>query len=451
VTTTVLSPAPILDFVDNNGNPLVGGQLFTYQAGTSTPASVYADPLGATPFPNPIVLNSRGEPTIDGPSLGIWLSPGVGYKFILSPSTDTNPPTNPFWTLDNISTGSNAIQLPFLTDTGTTNALAVALSPTPSSYSAGQMFYVLVANTNTGATTINVSSLGAKNVTLNGSPLLAGALQAGQVYQLTYDGSAFELTSVPGPGGWVANAYLASMAKGTVKANVTTGSAQPTDVLVSTLILDGMYGADSGSANAYAVAPVCPPSSYTAGLIVAVKIVNTNTGASTLNVNAIGAIGIRYQGSAIAAGLLTASVVAVFIYDGSYFELINPGAGTGNSGGSTTISYPANSTVGTISSQGWYQDGPNIVNWAVMNLQDYGNGNYTGSGTWTYTKAFTNGNILGVVCQNVAVLASQTSGGYPARGTGMPVTLGATTAVFCAQNTDQTNTVAAYYLEVKGN
>lgn len=92
---TVLSPLAIQHFTDNNGNLCVGCQLFTYAAGTTTPATTYTDSTGDTPNADPIILNTRGE-------AGVWLTPGVGYKFVLAPSTDTNPPTNPYWTVDNI-------------------------------------------------------------------------------------------------------------------------------------------------------------------------------------------------------------------------------------------------------------------------------------------------------------------------------------------------------------
>lgn len=97
-----LSPSPIQRFVDNNGNALVGGLLFTYAAGTTTKLATYTDSTGATQQTNPIVLNSRGEPENNlGTSVGIWLT-SAAYKFVLSPAGDTDPPTNPIWTLDNI-------------------------------------------------------------------------------------------------------------------------------------------------------------------------------------------------------------------------------------------------------------------------------------------------------------------------------------------------------------
>lgn len=90
-----LSPLPIQKFFDNNGRPLTGGLLFTYTAGTSTKVATYSDEAG-TPNTNPVVLNFRGE-------ANVWLDQTLTYKFVLSPADDTDPPTRPIWSVDNIS------------------------------------------------------------------------------------------------------------------------------------------------------------------------------------------------------------------------------------------------------------------------------------------------------------------------------------------------------------
>lgn len=100
--TTQLTPSPIQRFVDNNGVALTGGKVFTYAAGTTTKQTTYIDSTGSTPQTNPVILNSRGEPQSGGQSVGIWLTPGLNYKMVLAPSTDTDPPTSPIWTVDNI-------------------------------------------------------------------------------------------------------------------------------------------------------------------------------------------------------------------------------------------------------------------------------------------------------------------------------------------------------------
>jgi hypothetical protein len=99
-----LSPLPIQKFFGNDGNPLNGGLLFTYVAGTTTKLATYKDSTGGPVNTNPIVLDYRGE-------ANIWLDPSLTYKFVLSPSTDTDPPTNPIWTVDNIASGVTAALL----------------------------------------------------------------------------------------------------------------------------------------------------------------------------------------------------------------------------------------------------------------------------------------------------------------------------------------------------
>ena len=77
-----LSQMPILRFVDNNGNALVGGLLTTQVAGVNYPT--YSDAAGNFPLPNPIVLNNRGEvATNAGTSSPLYVSPNVAYTFTL--------------------------------------------------------------------------------------------------------------------------------------------------------------------------------------------------------------------------------------------------------------------------------------------------------------------------------------------------------------------------------
>jgi microcystin-dependent protein len=107
----ILSPSPILQFFDGNGDPLVGGLLFTYEASTTTKQAAFTDATGNTALPNPIILNARGEvaASATGTSIGLWLDPTLAYKFVLSPPGDTDPPTNPIWTIDDVVSPQTAI------------------------------------------------------------------------------------------------------------------------------------------------------------------------------------------------------------------------------------------------------------------------------------------------------------------------------------------------------
>jgi hypothetical protein len=65
-------------FLDNSGNVLTGGLIYSYAAGTTTPLAIYTSSLGTTAHPNPIILDASGRV----PGGEIWLTTGYGYKFV---------------------------------------------------------------------------------------------------------------------------------------------------------------------------------------------------------------------------------------------------------------------------------------------------------------------------------------------------------------------------------
>jgi hypothetical protein len=85
-----------MQFFRANGEPLVGGKLYTYTAGTTTPQPTYTDSAGGTANTNPVILDSRGE-------ADIWLG-GATYKFKLADANDVE-----IWTVDNISAPTSGV------------------------------------------------------------------------------------------------------------------------------------------------------------------------------------------------------------------------------------------------------------------------------------------------------------------------------------------------------
>ena len=72
-------------FFTNTGAVLTGGKIYTYLAGTTTPAVTYTSSNGATAWTNPIVLDAAGRVSGSGE---IWLTDGIIYKFVLKDSND---------------------------------------------------------------------------------------------------------------------------------------------------------------------------------------------------------------------------------------------------------------------------------------------------------------------------------------------------------------------------
>lgn len=88
--SATLSPSPKQQFFDANGAPLVGGKLYSYTAGTTSPLATYVDSAGTTTNTNPIILDSRGE-------ANVWLGANT-YKLALYSATDVL-----IWTVDDIT------------------------------------------------------------------------------------------------------------------------------------------------------------------------------------------------------------------------------------------------------------------------------------------------------------------------------------------------------------
>lgn len=82
----VLSPigGAAAQFFDNSGYPLTGGKIYTYLAGTTTPAPVYTTSAGNVAHSNPIVLDASGRV----PSGEIWQPEGTSYKYVIKNSSD---------------------------------------------------------------------------------------------------------------------------------------------------------------------------------------------------------------------------------------------------------------------------------------------------------------------------------------------------------------------------
>ena len=143
---TVLSPPAKAQFLDAAGQPLVGGKVYTYAAGTTTPLATYTTAAGGTANTNPVILNSRGE-------ADIWYTPGLSYKVVLQDALGST-----IWTVDNIpTTGSMAAQnSDNVSITGGTIS-GVTLSSNTTGTASNVTGTVAVANGGTGSTTASLA------------------------------------------------------------------------------------------------------------------------------------------------------------------------------------------------------------------------------------------------------------------------------------------------------
>ncbi len=108
-------------FFDNNGVPLSGGKIYTYEAGTTTPLASYTSSSGSTAHTNPIILNSAGRVPSGGE---IWNQLRL-YKFVLETSTNVL-----IASYDNVGSSFNATAIiANFTGNGSTVAFTLASAP----------------------------------------------------------------------------------------------------------------------------------------------------------------------------------------------------------------------------------------------------------------------------------------------------------------------------------
>ena len=108
-------------FLTSAGIPMVGGKLYSYAAGTTTPTATYTSSAGSSANTNPIILDTYGRANTGN----VWLILDTSYKFVLHTSADV-----PVATWDNITGINDAL------DASTTVKGITKLSVAPASATA---------------------------------------------------------------------------------------------------------------------------------------------------------------------------------------------------------------------------------------------------------------------------------------------------------------------------
>lgn len=95
--SVTLAPPMFLQFLNpnNSGSPAVAYQLFTYEAGTNTKQATWTDSTQTAENANPLELDGNGVGNF-------WGDPTLAYKFVWAPANDTDPPSSPIRTVDNL-------------------------------------------------------------------------------------------------------------------------------------------------------------------------------------------------------------------------------------------------------------------------------------------------------------------------------------------------------------
>jgi hypothetical protein len=227
--------------VDTDGSPLVGGKVYTYDAGTLTPKSVYTDVTQFSAATNPVILDSAGRKLVYATG---------DYKFVITRSDDTSvvtldnlnfaypdlsagfgvnvdlngfritdvgvPTTLTEWTRRDQELANSIRYGATSSGAGNTYTMQTVASVSAITYTAGQIFMFIADKTNTGNATLNVNGTGAKSIMkANGSDNVGpGQIQIGQLVRVWYDGTNFRV--IAPEAGWVSWTPTISSPTGTV-------------------------------------------------------------------------------------------------------------------------------------------------------------------------------------------------------------------------------------------
>jgi len=268
-------------YIDNNGNSLSSGKIYTYAAGTTTPKATYTTSAATIANTNPVILDSSGFAQI-------WLT--GSYKIEVRDSNDVV-----LRTLDNVNdypAGSSA----------STEWVASTLTPT---FISSTSFSVL------GNQTADLQV--GRRIRITDSSTLYGTITTSVFTTLTTVTVLLDSGAITG--------IITAFALGF--ASVNNPSISPRTIAG----LSGVYngGTAGGTANALTLTVPGLGSSWGVGTTFVFKPSATSTTNSTVNINGVGAGNIVRPTStgttATVGGEIINNVMCVLVYDGTNYVL----------------------------------------------------------------------------------------------------------------------------------
>ena len=184
-----------------------------------------------------------------------------------------------------------------------------------STYYEGLTILFKPTNTNTGASTINISGIGAVSIKKTNNSgnivdLVINDLIKNKYYTMTYDGTEFLMNNP--------SADLAQVISDiqNIEDRLDIDESNVASITNETV----KFAVLTGSNNAYG-ASISTVGSLYSGLVVNIVPNVTNTGACTLQINSLTAKNIKWDSSDLTSGMLQINKLYTLIYDGIVFNL----------------------------------------------------------------------------------------------------------------------------------
>lgn len=193
--------SPIFNVVDTDR---LDNAVVQLKAGVPAPTGTQVTPTPDAGFIGAwVVTVANGQTTITSPNISVY----TNAPFITDKLKDKISQAQGDLRYAQIQTVQSGAYI-YAQDTGSVNALVASITPAIPSLFTGMEVHIRVANTNTGASTLELNTI-TKNIVLeNGSALSKGALTAGMIAILAYDGTDFRLQNPAITSSILANGYI---------------------------------------------------------------------------------------------------------------------------------------------------------------------------------------------------------------------------------------------------
>jgi hypothetical protein len=333
--TVNISPIFNVPFIqDSDGNPLAGGLIFAYEAGSySVLLDTYTSESGSVENSNPIVLDSSGNlPT------AIWLLADQTYNLVLTAADGTTVLKG----FDNV-TGVPPASTGGGTNTASvwvTTAAATFLGPTqflvPGNFTEQFKAGNRVRLTQSGSftygvvTTSTFSSPNTSVTIINDGPVLTSGLSVAEYSVLI--AAQGETVDAGGVSYFDALPYSTTNTVGW-KIKAVEGTVSSLTSLMNSRVNATYNVLSTSGTGTYTASADSAITSYSVGQSFVLKFGNASTGAATVNINGIGVKNLyQYQSNGTKINpTITAGLVSEIAYDGTDFILLDqlPAAAAG--------------------------------------------------------------------------------------------------------------------------